>query len=64
MWYSGVFVIGLIAFILWVVGVVWKGSLPANLVSAALVVWIICGTLLLVFGVMGQPRLFRGWRWR
>lgn len=58
--YTVLLVVGLIAFILWLVGVIAK-VLPAQLVNVCLVVWIICAVVLLVFALVGKPHTFGRW---
>jgi hypothetical protein len=59
--YTFLLVVGLIAFILWLVGVI-AGVLPAQLVSACLVIWIICLVVLLVTGfAVRRPHFWGRW---
>lgn len=52
-------IIGLVTFLLWLLGGVAFHVLPGDLVTACLILWIICAVGLMVMGIMGHGRL--GW---
>ena len=50
-------VIGLITFLLWLLGGVVFKALPGELVTACLILWIICAVGLLVIAIVGHGHL-------
>jgi hypothetical protein len=52
-------IVGLVTFLLWLIAGVAFHAIPGDLVTACLILWIVCAVGLLVLGIMGHGRL--GW---